>query len=1367
MIGFLNSASPATLAIAIDAAAKATVLIVVASIAHAMLGQRRVLARSAVGNACLAGLLVLPVASWALPRMRVAVLPTREFSAVRAPSPARSVPVLEEAGEAEDLPFVANPAIRLPIGAVEPPAIARPAPDAFHRATIPQPRPAERLTAAGFVLGVYLAGVGLLLSKLVASLAAVARLRRRCEPVAGSAWSAARERWSAWIGINRRVDILTSDRISVPIVVGWLRPAIVLPRSLAEPVSPDIVDAVLLHELSHIRRGDFGWNLAFKLVQLLYWPHPLIGPLGRMTRAAREQACDDLCVFAMGGASAYRASLIAVASGLVRRPDPALGPAMAHATNLGRRLEWIDRTRGASRCLPRWPARLGVAAMVVILAALLGSIELARATTKPEGASQQPQAGAVEKAKPEGPAKVDANAPPTAIEVTVVARDTGKPLEGATVRTRIDFVPFEWVTDREGRLQIDLSRRLFRAGLLLDVWAEGYVQQRHRFTENDDRNSKIPPKVTIELLPGEQTLGGKLVDEAGRPIVGAKVKIWGYLGSKKESHELAVKVDARTDQQGRWRCRCFRDMTFAFLYLYHPDYVSNDASHPRKYGRPIPADPAQPDERPLQALRDFTDVQVMTRGVAIAGKVSDDQGKPVSGAEVGWIEASDMDVSHDDMPTTTTGADGQFRFPHVSPGRLVIQVKARGHAPQLKPVEAKEGMEPIVVKLETPRTMIGRVVDSRNRPIADAIIIIDYWRGYRGLAVFLKTGSDGRFRWEDAPAGPVAFGANRAGYDSVSLQQNSPDDGESVVTLRRSLSISGRIRDAATDKPIEQAEVEVGIVDRENGKVSFSPRPRVFAIQGRLQASLDAENADAFRLRIKARGYLPVESRIFRSDEGQAEYDVTLTRTDEPQRVPVSGVVLRPDGRPLEGAQVAVTYPMMGGRFQLPSVHVKDGTIQPSGNPPIVKTDRQGRFRTAREPDPDGNSWAVVVIHPEYYAEAARPVFEGNATITARPWGRVEGFARIGDKPAAGATIQHFADRLGTDDVPYVWDSGRTKADDRGHFLFERVVPGDVRVAFAFGEAPLGMRAWSNGTLTEVKPGETAQVKLGGRGRPVVATIALPSGFDPKDDYTAHSEFEIQSDRPPTPYPKEVEAQGGGSMVTWGKAWFVSPVGHEYRRNWFRLGQAKLKPDGTLRAEDVPPGEYRLSLTYSADPIYGPGRFSERIAHATRQFVIPEGRDGEPFDLGVLRPRPRRVLKVGDPAPAFDVEALDGRRLKLQDFRGKYLLLGFWATWCGPCLAELPELKAVHDRFGVDERFAMLSLSLDADKETPRTFAAEKGLRWIQGFLGNWIEGGAQEAYHVEAIPALFLIGPDGKLKAQGLRGEALEAAIAAALNER
>jgi hypothetical protein len=99
-------------------------------------------------------------------------------------------------------------------------------------------------------------------------------------------------------------------------------------------------------------------------------------------------------------------------------------------------------------------------------------------------------------------------------------------------------------------------------------------------------------------------------------------------------------------------------------------------------------------------------------------------------------------------------------------------------------------------------------------------------------------------------------------------------------------------------------------------------------------------------------------------------------------------------------------------------------------------------------------------------------------------------------------------------------------------------------------------------------------------------------------------------------------------MGEWGRRWWASPEGHEYRRAYFRQGQVKLQPDGTLRAEDVPPGEYLLKLRFSADSIYGSGVAAVRVATETMKFTGPAsagGRSDEPLDLGVLRPEPRRA----------------------------------------------------------------------------------------------------------------------------------------------
>jgi beta-lactamase regulating signal transducer with metallopeptidase domain/protocatechuate 3,4-dioxygenase beta subunit/thiol-disulfide isomerase/thioredoxin len=1354
VLGWDSSGASGPLVFAVDSAFRATVLLALAFGGHAALGRSRTLVRSALWNACLIGLLLIPASILAFPRL---VVPAPRLP-VASPVAASVAMEMEEVPESPPIQ-VERPMLPFP-GAGQAP-FAAPSFVPQPREVVADPPVIARVDLATLAIGVYLAVAALLAARLAVSLTLVHKLKRRCEPSTSREWAEALERWRKTLGIGRPVDLLVSESVSVPVVVGWLRPSIILPSRLGGTESRPMIDAVLLHELSHVRRGDFGWNLVRRVVQIVYWPQPLVWPLGRVVGAVREQACDDLCIHVLGTASAYRASLLEVASGLIRRPDPALGLAMARATNLGKRLAWIDRSRGASRCLMPTPARLALAGLVLAVAGAIGSLELARAKAAEEPKPPTP---------PAEPKADDASTPqPPAIEIVVKGKDTGKPLAGATVRYIIDWESVTKKTDSDGRLVVDLSKRVFQESLNVEVWADGYVQQRFRFAENEAKTPKIPTRLDVDLFPGEETLGGTVKNEEGRPIAGVKVTVWGYLGEKKAENELAFMVDTVTDEQGRWRSRSFRSMKFAYLYLSHPDYLADDESTARRHGQPDPSPSAKPDVRAMAPLRDFSDVQILKKGVVVSGTVVDVQGRPIPNAEVGWLPPEPGATFHFDLPTTTTDDRGGFRFANVRPGLVTLQVKAAGHAPELKSLDAKPGTRPVSIKLAAPRTLAGRVIDAKGKPIRDVFVNIDTWRGSRALGVYMKSDADGRFRWSDAPPDSVLINAQRAGYKSVSGKTVSPDDGEVVLELKRALVITGKIRDAQTNELVDHTTVELGVPDQQKeGGFQWPENNQVFAHQGRLQAELDAETSSEFRLRIRAKGYATVESRTFRADEGWVEYDAKLTKVAPPAAYVLSGVVLQPDGKPLERAEVTLTYPSSGIR-RLPIAHLEDGKLRSNGDQEVVTTDAQGRFRVNRASDLSDRNYALVVVaHPDYLAEVPRAAFEADSTIRVKPWGRIEGVARIGSKPASGVAIRYGSERFGMPDEPTFLGMATTTADAEGRFAFRHVIPGDARIARSFGDRTHQHAGWSNGVLLEVKSGETTRVEVGGKGRPVVARVAVPEGFDSEAEYRGNSAFSIESDRPRVPYPKDILAKRGDSMSTWLRQWRISAEGRAYRRDWFSLNEMRLQPDGTIRADDVPPGAYVLRLTYTADPIRGLGGTTARVAFATKQFTIPAipgGRTDEPFDLGELRPAPKQTLKVGQAAPTFDVESLGGGRIKLEDYRGKYVLIDFWATWCGPCIAEIPELKKVHERFGKNERFAMISLSLDADKDAPRKLTTENGIAWPQGFVGDWPEKGAQAAYHVEAIPAMFLIAPDGTLKAQGLRGDAVEAAVSQVLD--
>jgi hypothetical protein len=479
---------------------------------------------------------------------------------------------------------------------------------------------------------------------------------------------------------------------------------------------------------------------------------------------------------------------------------------------------------------------------------------------------------------------------------------------------------------------------------------------------------------------------------------------------------------------------------------------------------------------------DFLAQRAMMRvksGIIITGIVTDDKKDPIAGAKV----TKDYDFRSSGH-NARTEADGVFRFSNGRPGALVLTVQANDFAPEVLFLRVSTNIENLQIVLPAGRQLLGRVTDESGQPIRGATIeAASATEDSRTLFQrHTNTGDDGRFSWDRAPASQD-YAIYASGFQTLSHVTLVADGTEQNVKLGRegspSIRVLGHVVDAETMLP-PSPKIQIWETSRESS--SFTTTAENLEADGQFRLSTSA-GTFSFVLEAQADGY--ASKRITNEVSGAAEIHVILELI---KTAPVEGSVLTPSREPAAGARLAVCGPQWVGMSEGGKLN-----IGANGQAPGAIVDAQGHFKLPTQYAAD----FVVAAHSSGFAELPLCAVGSNATITLQPYGRIEGYVRIGGKAVSGETVRLENMPWGRSRVS-LYLASRTAEDGSFHFDFvpagERLVEREINVRQQ-GHAYIS--TYSHGIPVSVRSGETSRVTLGGSGSTLIGKAIAPDSSAP------------------------------------------------------------------------------------------------------------------------------------------------------------------------------------------------------------------------------------------------------------------------------
>jgi hypothetical protein len=944
--------------------------------------------------------------------------------------------------------------------------------------------------------------------------------------------------------------------------------------------------------------------------------------------------------------------------------------------------------------------------------------------------------------------------------ISAVDAATGKPLTNASASLTITDDEFSFYfgearADEGGRLTLDYPpQHMVAYGLL--VKAPGYLPV--ALAESKLKTPRFETDFTVRLARGV-SVGGIVQSSSGAPLADAEVVIYKVTQEDPKQYKY-TRIDydtAKTDAKGRWSSTALPANFAGFSF---------QVTHPEHRASLYTDTPAQGSSNLVAASALLAARAIMTLPPAnrVQGMVSDPQGRPVPNGEI-YLQPP---AKAPPRRVATTDSNGKFAFAENETGDGSLFVLAKGFAPRYQQVSlALERNEPLRIILNEARPLMGFIRDQYQLPIPDVLVRIDAWHDTSLLKWRASTDQQGRFVWDNPPEDSVLLYMTKANHSSMRTMI-SGTGGELNFVLQRRSQILGRVVDADTGQPIPEFKVIRGRAYSQYEPLRWERYNATRGRNGQFSIALNDFYGSEGRsqVMVEAPGYIPQVSPP-PSKAGAHTNEFALKKGKG-----ISGVVRLASGEPIANTFVVLVDKTEAGYMDRP------GQFQRSSSVDSVVTDSSGRF----EFQPRLDSHSILVAHDKGFAQVRAESVLTNSAITLVPWGRVTGTLRVGEKPGPGQTVQlqTMYYRYGEDgrsgSALSLYLSGET--DSEGNFAFDKVPPGERKISIRhkFRENRSGPIPLSHGMPVTVLPGVTTNVVIGGTGRPVMGKVTLTTGNREEVDWLrdVHT-LNLRAPEPPGAgglsfegaNTSEEQAKRRQEFEKRQREFWDSSAGRALERNQ-RSYVLLFDTNGSFRVDDVPPGEYQLEIA-PTDPDQEYYSY-QRIGSLSRQVTIPDAPPGKPFeafDLGIMQLAIRSKARPGGRAPSFEATTFEGKTVKLEDFRGKFVLLDFWATWAAASRRQdLMMLTNVYANFGVSNRLVMISLNLDFQRELGAAFLKTNSSPWLQCHVGDQGSNVLLPSYGLEGLPANVLIDPLGRIHSRNLRGPSLLSTLRRALSQ-